>query len=84
MSGYSTLQQVALCTVELTDLRKVSFPPASSVMWPSPPRAPAVAPARSPVTMRPATSGCVQNVTAGGTPQRRRPAYAGVNHFSGR
>jgi len=36
MSGCSTLQQVALCTVELTDLRKVSFPPASSVMWPSP------------------------------------------------
>ncbi len=36
MSGCSTLQQVALYTVELTGLRKVSFPPASSVMWPSP------------------------------------------------
>ncbi len=39
MSGCSTLQQVALYTVELTGLRKVSFPPASSVMWPSPARA---------------------------------------------
>ncbi len=38
MSGCSTLQQVALYTVELTGLRKVSFPPASSVMWPSPAR----------------------------------------------
>jgi len=36
MSGWSTLQRAALCTVELTCLRKVPFPPASSVMWPSP------------------------------------------------
>ncbi len=37
MSGWSTLQQAALCTVELSCLRKVPFPPASCVMWPSPP-----------------------------------------------
>ncbi len=36
MSGCSTLQQVTLCSVKLTDLRKMSFPPASNVMWPSP------------------------------------------------
>jgi len=36
MSGWSTLQRAALCTVELSCLRKVPFPSASSVMWPSP------------------------------------------------
>jgi len=45
MSGWSTLQRAALCTVELSCLRKVPFPPASSVMWPSPRKPASKAPA---------------------------------------